>query len=744
LKKGLFRKGLVLGIIFLFVKAGVLPSTIGTTKEKMFITKIGNRGYIQDLINNASNGDTIYIPTGIYYEHIIINKRISLVGEDKNTTIIDGGGNGTVVYISADWVNISGFTIQYGYPYGITLEYSSCNSIIGNTISSSGWDGIYLYGSSDNIITGNSITNNSWNGIYFYDSNCNIISDNNIVSNGGSDWSWSDGIAIQDSCDNILTYNSISDNAREGIELVSSIHNIIIGNTLVRDRILIHGQLEHWTTHFINTSNTVNGKPVIYCKNLSANTILADGGQIILANCTNVLIENQNTSNLLEIDIGFSSGCTIKNSTGSIILESSNGNTITGGIFTNNRNGIELYSSSGNIITDNTVTYNRYIGFFIGNHGIYLDSSPGNIITRNTITNNEGLVIFLSGSNGNTISNNNIINNSRDGISIDFSGGGNTITGNTITQNGRWGIYLSHSSSNSIICNNITNNNHDGIYFDESSSNTITGNNIKWNNCDGIYLYFGSSNNVIIGNTITHNSDNGIHTYSWYSGYMVLKNIIVGNLISNNSGGVYISSLSYYNFIYKNNLIDNEQNAQDEGINLWDNGKSGNYWDDYTGEDNDGDGIGDTPYPIPGGDNEDRYPLINAWGGVNRPPGAPIIIGPSSGKPGTKYNYKFKSIDPDADFIRFHIDWGDDTIDETGFNPSMINVIISHTWSSSGNYIITVYAEDVYGFIGPEATKMATMPKDKSFNNLFLNWLQSHPNVFPLLQILIQQQWFGL
>ena len=58
------RKVLVCGIILLFVGAGVIPSTVGIIEKKTSFMGLNPRGYIQDLIDNASNGDTIYIPSG--------------------------------------------------------------------------------------------------------------------------------------------------------------------------------------------------------------------------------------------------------------------------------------------------------------------------------------------------------------------------------------------------------------------------------------------------------------------------------------------------------------------------------------------------------------------------------------------------------------------------------------------------------------------------------------------------------
>ena len=67
---------------------------------------------IQHSIDAVSKNGTVYVYNGTYYENVDVNKTINLIGENKETTIIDGGGGGNVVYITADWVNISGFTIR--------------------------------------------------------------------------------------------------------------------------------------------------------------------------------------------------------------------------------------------------------------------------------------------------------------------------------------------------------------------------------------------------------------------------------------------------------------------------------------------------------------------------------------------------------------------------------------------------------------------------------------------------------
>ena len=253
-------------------------------------------------------------------------------------------------------------------------------------------------------------------------------------------------------------------------------------------------------------------------------------------------------------------------------------------------------------------SWNNITGFTITNSsiGIYLQFSNFNTFNGNKITNNSNGINLLFLSNNNNISCNIILNNVN-GIVINSQYNhkvspcyNNTISKNTLTLNYK-GIFLDESWNNSII-KNIIKDNEFGIYLDHSGYNSIYRNEIKESDV-GMYIV----NSWIDRQLLCYSTENKIYN----------------NNITNNNIGIrtYFDTVFGWpcsNKLYYNNFINNEQyNAYDKGINYWDNGSVGNYWDDYIGLrfpkifDPDNDKIGNFPYIVPPiGNNKDRYPLM--------------------------------------------------------------------------------------------------------------------------------------
>ena len=226
----------------------------GTTGETIIVAQDGNGDYenIQNAIDNAIVGDTIRVWDGIYYENVVVDKSVSLVGNGSEVTTIDGGEDGDVVWISADWCNVSWLTINgsgiSGYPdydagiriesnyntlsdnnisnneVGIILYNSDYNTISNNTWSFQ-WSGIQLRTSDYNTLSNNTCYSNNWTSIYLWYSNACTI-ENNTCSNNGA------GILLYNSSNCTLSNNTCSNNSYEGIYLWYSNTNSLKNNTI--------------------------------------------------------------------------------------------------------------------------------------------------------------------------------------------------------------------------------------------------------------------------------------------------------------------------------------------------------------------------------------------------------------------------------------------------------------------------------------------------------------------------------
>jgi len=149
---------------------------------------------IQQAINLAQPGDTIFVHSGTYYENIVVNKPVSVVGENSSTTTIystEVGGPGVgkiVIEVAANGVTIKGFTLKFpegGNNNWAILAIEISNLTIAENIIENCTHGIYLVNfSENNTIKGNLIVNNDAMGIYLDNSGGNRILENTLENNG--------------------------------------------------------------------------------------------------------------------------------------------------------------------------------------------------------------------------------------------------------------------------------------------------------------------------------------------------------------------------------------------------------------------------------------------------------------------------------------------------------------------------------------------------------------------------------
>jgi parallel beta-helix repeat protein len=220
---------------------------------------------IQEAVDDPETlpGHTLLVHGGTYNENVVVNKPLTIAGDqDKNQTI-DGGSSGHVVTITAPGVTIKGFTIKSnGNHTGIRIE-SDSNVIYDNNIQDCR-EGIYLYSNTrGNVVTGNTITRSRMIGIILYLSTENWLYSNTVI---GSPEFGEMGILINYSNTNKIYANIIQGN-NNGIYLNGSSYNIIHHNNFIDNyasaRILgtctenqwDNGAGNYWSDHPCTDSN---------------------------------------------------------------------------------------------------------------------------------------------------------------------------------------------------------------------------------------------------------------------------------------------------------------------------------------------------------------------------------------------------------------------------------------------------------------------------------------------------------
>ena len=188
---------------------------------------------IQEAVNIAQQGDTVFVCNGTYHEHVVINKSISLIGEDRSTTVIDGSNVGTVVLVTADNVIVKGVAVRNGRS-GIVVSDSYNCSIEDNLVEDNSYQGIFVNKSWNCTVSGNhAVGTKSGYGI-----NVNA-SKNVLVEKNGATGNYFDGIGLLYSNDSVVQGNTVNGNHLIGIWIDQSYGNIMYNNNFFNNGIQV-------------------------------------------------------------------------------------------------------------------------------------------------------------------------------------------------------------------------------------------------------------------------------------------------------------------------------------------------------------------------------------------------------------------------------------------------------------------------------------------------------------------------
>lgn len=337
---------LVLGAVT--TQAGAATFTVGSNGE-------GNNSSIQEAVNNAQNGDTIFVSPGIYRENINVNKELSIIastelsGDQINRTYVIGAiPTNDVFSITSNNVRISGFHILGG-PSGMDTY---------------GEVGLYLEGVQNCSISNNTLMLNDI-GIGLSNSQRNVL-DNNLIGFGTS------GIFLNDSNENLLSNNLATTNS-QGIWVINSTNNTLLNNTADSNEVGFYLGMSRMNM-------------------LESNLISKNDNGVVLADMaeSNILANNSMYMNGLGVYLNASSGNRLyQNSFFNFFNAEDEGmniwNSSSAGNFWNDYNGTD---ADGNGIGDTPYVVNQTSGSI--DYMPIVENAPSDEIPENMNGNNTG------------------------------------------------------------------------------------------------------------------------------------------------------------------------------------------------------------------------------------------------------------------------------------------------------------------------------------------------------------------
>ncbi|KYK24677.1 hypothetical protein AYK25_06040 [Thermoplasmatales archaeon SM1-50] len=329
--KPLIWKWLVVGIILLLFGTCIVPVIAQKTEKPLQKSKVnwlyvggygvGNYTTIQNAVDDATEGDTVFVynESSPYFENVLVDKSINIIGEHAETTVVNGDGYNNTFCIVAQKVHLEYFTIcnnqtennnagvrirsndtrisnniiinnKYGILAYYPLGYYFNNSIENNTFDGN-YVAVYFANSSSNIIEQNIMINNYAGIILDFYSTYNVVSRNTIEFNDYA------GILIgHSSTHNTIKENRVNDNSCSILLTADAHHMVIIENTITNNEY-----------YGILVDSTINNT-------ISRNHITNNWVAIVLGydSNDNRIVQNHIADNLEGLDIYYSKNCVIK------------------------------------------------------------------------------------------------------------------------------------------------------------------------------------------------------------------------------------------------------------------------------------------------------------------------------------------------------------------------------------------------------------------------------------------------